>query len=328
MVAGRAQVPRCVRRVHLEPAHVDRFISLSEERYRILLRRQAGEPRPWTQDPFMRKYRFGNVFRDDDTVSADIMRRIVPANVGREIGAVTLARMVNRVDSFESLFEASGRVSVGWRDALWQVKIDTRAYKKHTRLGLNSRDGIAGLVDGAMGMGVGWLSTLAQAHGVFTGAGVAGFISYQCAHDLKGSSVLPLHPTDEDVWCYAGIGAIRGAMRLFGLDFKQYAADDDLIGRRGTRHYSVMRPESLEGESVVLRAVRTRFGRSDAETWCVEVMRELLGAVNSRWPSEWPRWHLSEVEHALCMYDKYMRYVDIGPKGARLLVGDRVGRLW
>ena len=36
------------------------------ERYAILLKRKAGAPKPWTDDPILQSYSFTNVFREDD----------------------------------------------------------------------------------------------------------------------------------------------------------------------------------------------------------------------------------------------------------------------
>src|SRR4051812_18417786 len=39
------------------------------ERHAIYLRRQAGQPFPWTTDAILQRYRFCNVFRELDTVT-------------------------------------------------------------------------------------------------------------------------------------------------------------------------------------------------------------------------------------------------------------------
>ena len=49
--------------------HDDKFFQYAAERYRIYLRRQAGEPSPWTEDPILHKYRFTNIFRESDRVT-------------------------------------------------------------------------------------------------------------------------------------------------------------------------------------------------------------------------------------------------------------------
>jgi hypothetical protein len=36
------------------------------ERHSIFLRRQEGKPKPWTDDPILRDYKFTNPFREND----------------------------------------------------------------------------------------------------------------------------------------------------------------------------------------------------------------------------------------------------------------------
>ncbi len=45
---------------------VTQFFATARERYRILLRRRARQPWPWTSDRIFRENRFCNVFREDD----------------------------------------------------------------------------------------------------------------------------------------------------------------------------------------------------------------------------------------------------------------------
>lgn len=40
-----------------------------KERERVRIRKELGKPKPWTGDPILRKYRFCNVRREDDTVT-------------------------------------------------------------------------------------------------------------------------------------------------------------------------------------------------------------------------------------------------------------------
>lgn len=51
----------------LEP--LERFLYWVRERQQILLRRQAGFPKPWTNDKILQSYSFTNVQREDDRVT-------------------------------------------------------------------------------------------------------------------------------------------------------------------------------------------------------------------------------------------------------------------
>ena len=71
------------------------------ERENIRLRREAGEPKPWTTDPVLQNYRFCNVHREDDKVTRWIARNWRDPNNGHEnmVLAMALARLVNWPDS-------------------------------------------------------------------------------------------------------------------------------------------------------------------------------------------------------------------------------------
>lgn len=58
---------------------IDRLASLvwfMVERHSIYLKRQAGQPWPWTADPILREYRFCNVYRELDTVTIWIREHV------------------------------------------------------------------------------------------------------------------------------------------------------------------------------------------------------------------------------------------------------------
>ena len=70
--------------------------------------------------------------------------------------------------------------------------------------------------------------TLQAAARQFIVAGLGSFVAYQCAHDLKGSA-LPAQPSDRMTWTYMGTGAIRGALRLCGLNLVSWVAGKSYV---------------------------------------------------------------------------------------------------
>ena len=48
---------------------LNRLVYFITEREAIRLKKEAGEPKPWTSDPILQQYRFCNVRRMDDKVS-------------------------------------------------------------------------------------------------------------------------------------------------------------------------------------------------------------------------------------------------------------------
>jgi hypothetical protein len=74
--------------------------------YRVLLNREAGKPKPWTNDPILQQYKFTNIFREDDRVTI-WLRDHVRKPVRRHplaFPAVALFRWFNPPASEETLF--------------------------------------------------------------------------------------------------------------------------------------------------------------------------------------------------------------------------------
>lgn len=53
------------------------FVHWITERYKIHLKKDSGEPRPWTNDPILDNYRFTNVRREQDRQSKYLIDNIV-----------------------------------------------------------------------------------------------------------------------------------------------------------------------------------------------------------------------------------------------------------
>ena len=52
----------------------NRFLYWIKERESIRKKKEAGNPKPWTDDPILQNYRFCNVRRMDDTVSQWLLK--------------------------------------------------------------------------------------------------------------------------------------------------------------------------------------------------------------------------------------------------------------
>ncbi len=59
---------------------VQKFIGFIEERQSIYLKKEAGEPKPWTDNEFLQKFHFTNVFRDQDKATAWMIENIAKAD--------------------------------------------------------------------------------------------------------------------------------------------------------------------------------------------------------------------------------------------------------
>src|SRR5262245_11963223 len=75
------------------------------ERHAIYLRRKAGQPKPWTQDPILQAFRFCNVYRELDTETkwiADNWRS--PHRSDPDLWfALVVARLVNWHETLDEL---------------------------------------------------------------------------------------------------------------------------------------------------------------------------------------------------------------------------------
>lgn len=84
---------------------VDRLVYWIKQRESIRLKKEAGEPKPWTDDVILQSYRFCNVRRMDDKVSKWLMDNwYVPYKNHKNILlACTLARQFNNPESLNAI---------------------------------------------------------------------------------------------------------------------------------------------------------------------------------------------------------------------------------
>ena len=86
-------------------AAVERLFAFACERHRVYLKRQAGEPKPWTADPILRAYRFCNIYRELDAVTSYIREhwREPHADDPDCWLAMAIARLVNKITTLEAM---------------------------------------------------------------------------------------------------------------------------------------------------------------------------------------------------------------------------------
>lgn len=84
---------------------INKFTKFIWEREQIRIRKEAGEPKPWTSDPILQSYRFCNIRREDDKVTRWIKENWRDPYEGHPgMGrAMLLARMVNWPDTLEEI---------------------------------------------------------------------------------------------------------------------------------------------------------------------------------------------------------------------------------
>lgn len=88
-----------------------RFVDFVAEREAVRLRRESGQPPPWTDDPILRTYRFTNIRRRDDRVSRWLREHVYSSPVFAEpslaaLQMAALCRWVNWPPTIAAIMEA------------------------------------------------------------------------------------------------------------------------------------------------------------------------------------------------------------------------------
>ncbi len=271
------------------------------ERHAIWERRRSGQPKPWTADSILQRYRFCNVFRELDTVTIWIDENIRKPFADHQYlwFMLAIARTINLPETLKELIEspdawpAAKNFSPERMTALLDARkkrrepIYTGAYMiraesnpKAEWYSWTKQRYIAEIVLGRLWgdrrkltneLGVAnsleqtWALLAYEPHYIGWGP----FMSYEWVTDLRHTRYLR-NAVDIKTWANAGPGALRGLQRLRSPGGK-------LEGKTVNSH------EALEG------------------------MRELLKVASGFLPSGFPLLEMRDIEHSLCEVDKYLR---------------------
>jgi hypothetical protein len=261
------------------------------ERDRIRLAKEAGKPRPWTDNEFMQKARWCNVYRMHDRVSQYLLNTwyaddllISPAQIAVN---AAMARLINWPETLEELRAARQNEnyhSATARDVLHACarrgKYSTSAYKVSGIRGEDKVTTVIGQCDQVLA-GYGRLvdaSSMARTHARLQGIfAIGSFMAGQIVADLRY-----VHPgtwADRDSWAPLGPGSERGLGWLLGWDGK----DEGTLRRFGIAQ------ATLPG---MLRDLRERLN-------AVPAVREVLERVGAE---------AMDIQNCLCEFDKFSRY--------------------
>jgi hypothetical protein len=213
------------------------------EREATRIRKEAGEPQPWTDDPFISKWRFCNVRREDDRGTIWVRKHIrEPFDNHPHLWLMLcIARQINWPDTLAELIASSD----GWPhderfDPLRMAqildlrkgrgdKVYTGAYTitAPAEKGASKNLHIATNVIGAMWkqrdsfMSVYDMNSIQAMHSwLTTFKGFGTFYAYQSCVDMRFTPILR-NASDVRTWAAAGPGSIRGLHRLYGRDYKK-----------------------------------------------------------------------------------------------------------
>lgn len=273
----------------------DPLLYWMKERHAIYLRRAEGQRPPWTNDAVLQQFHFCNVYRELDRTTIWVRKYI------RELWydshhlwfALMAARFFNLPSTMKHIISKQGLplrtgegYNAGWlADLLRQYRaagnqLFANAYMVRSRPDTPKSDYIAHEV-----LGGAWAERHdidGHLHGDIEPAvrrlsclsGLAGFMSYEVATDLRHCPGWLDKATDTMTYAHVGPGAVRGLNRLNDRPLKHPLP---------------------QGQAL-------------------DEMRFLLSVIGKAWQMHWyrvptppPPLEMRDIEHSLCEMDKYLR---------------------
>jgi hypothetical protein len=231
---------------------VDEFYSFMRERESIRLRKEVGEPWPWTKDKILQTYKFTNVNREHDRTTRWMREHWTEPNLERPLGEQLFNCAFFRYFGTMEFAEAAG----------WQVAFDNVIVRKQVtdlakvRLANKQRVFTGAYVITNQGISapkqevvcelfllplwnaVDDLCKLAQSSRSWkvvanelmklTGFGGSGFMAKEVLQDAIHTPVLE-NLEDRNTWCPIGPGARRGLNRVFSREIKAKASFNQML---------------------------------------------------------------------------------------------------
>ena len=205
------------------------------EREIVRLKREAGEPKPWSKDPILQTTRFCNVRREDDKVTRWIKTNWRdPFSSSPQLAfSMCLARVVNWPDTLTRLgFPHT------WDPASFVAKMDSLSSGGRQKIWGGAYMVTGGYSKGGETKQVIMARVLDKAHEncldiVFAGSlkeafdtvsrtpGLGTFLAAQVVADLKYTPLLPRSLPDWETFCAPGPGSTMGLNFLHGRDPKK-----------------------------------------------------------------------------------------------------------
>ena len=189
------------------------YFDFLNERHLIYLKKLRGEDFPWTTDPILQKYKFTNVFRENDRTTV-WFRENVREGMRDEIEvalATIIFRWFNRIETGKILLEHD--LYRGWDSDYCdeilreQPQWVTGAYIIKTPNGMDKLEGVCWCID-----------QIANDHSKFIDS----------MYEAKGS--LGDEARDIMTWANPGPGAKRGLNRIHGRPLNKQIKSDINIG--------------------------------------------------------------------------------------------------
>jgi hypothetical protein len=276
----------------LKLSPLDRFIWWITERYSIYLKKERGDPKPWSENEILQKFFFTNAYRELDKTTVwyrDNIREVKPFKNNMKLIFATMAfRRFSFIDTGEILLRAG--LFENWDSAkarkllINQKKIATGGFIVSGGTGKTKLDGICDQIHEVWDQREEIIKNVmrpdrrksiqAMCHYLTGKPGIGKFMAYEIACDFRWTFILK-DAVDLNTWCNPGPGCIRGFMRVWGRNFEK--------------------PKNVKDD------------RTKAPPDFYPKMRELLEICWDRLPKHMPKFELREIEHSLCEVDKYDR---------------------
>jgi hypothetical protein len=259
---------------------IERYFDFINERHLIYLRKIRKEPFPWTEDPILQRYKFTNVFRENDATTVWFRENIRdPLRDETEVALATIIfRWFNLIETGKVLVEHN--LHREWdSDKCYSALVNqpqwvTGAYIIKTPNGMDKLQGVCWSIDQIVHDKERFINELfastssleEQWELLLPYPYMGPFMAYEVVTDWR-HTWLGDEAKDITTWANPGPGAKRGLNRIFGRDLNKQIKNHLFI----------------------------------------EEMKDLLEMSSNFVHGQVPTLEMREIEHCLCEFDKYER---------------------
>jgi hypothetical protein len=268
---------------------IEDFFGFINERHRVFLKKEAGEPKPWTDDPVLQEFKFTNAFRELDRGTIALRDMIKRSEYKGDAGLLAWNIIWYRLFNLDThatdpgfCVDPSHLAARLRRKRIYGEKIFTAAHMTVGKAGISKlefmipscerlyedRQSIVDECRESRNLMAVWKSLQKY-------MGIGAFIAYEIVTDFRWYDSLLSDANDIMFWVNTGPGCRRGLRRL-GL----------AENVRSIRMLWELAPDHLADHVVSHHSKFT----------------EARGLQTI-----WPPFELREVEHSLCEFDKWCR---------------------
>lgn len=214
----------------------DLYWYFAYERQNIFIKKQNGEPSPWTNDPILQEYKFCNSYRVNDRVSQYLLKNIIynGKTYSKEdlLFRILLFKLFNKESTWELLITNLGDITLSNFDFNKYSKILTEAIENNIKIyndtyiscankayGYNHKhDNHLSLLKKIFIIDKSHLKileskTMQEAFNILKSYPlIGGFMAYQLVTDINYSDIVNWR---EDEFTIAGPGSLRGIKKCF-----------------------------------------------------------------------------------------------------------------